>query len=373
MPIEKQDAIVIVGGGIAAAATSYFLTQKGRMNLVILEKEKTAGTGSSGRNAAILRTLIGDPLLRGLARKSAEFYRRPPSGFTSHPLVNPVGVYLAARDAHAADLLASLEDEIGAQGPQNVPPEHLYRQIPLLAAGLTTILFEKDEGVFDVHEIVQSFLSGACKAGAQLRTSCEATSLRIASGAVQGVETSAGFVAAKQVVMACGGWGARLADDAGYPLPLVPFRRHLLVTQPLPQVDKNWPVVWIQGDEFYFRPESGGLLMCGCDAVPVSPEQGETLDPAEIESIAVKAARWLPSLAEARLARAWAGMRTFAPDQRFVVGADPRLKGLFWVAGLGGHGITCAPAVGATAAAWICGHEPDEPAARALAPERLLC
>jgi glycine/D-amino acid oxidase-like deaminating enzyme len=83
--------------------------------------------------------------------------------------------------------------------------------------------------------------------------------------------------------------------------------------------------------------------MCACDTVRVSPEQGETTDPAQVERIAAKAAQWLPLLSEARVARAWAGMRTFAPDDRFVIGADPRLRGLYWAAGLGGHGITCAP------------------------------
>ncbi len=63
---------------------------------------------------------------------------------------------------------------------------------------------------------------------------------------------------AERVIIAGGGWAAELAAKAGCPVPLVPYRRHLLVTEPLPQVDRRWPVVWIQGDEFYFRPEIGG-------------------------------------------------------------------------------------------------------------------
>jgi hypothetical protein len=43
--------------------------------------------------------------------------------------------------------------------------------------------------------------------------------------------------------------------------------------------------------------------MCGCDRVPVSTDQGEITDPAEVESIAMKAARWLPALADVRIAR----------------------------------------------------------------------
>jgi D-arginine dehydrogenase len=131
-------------------------------------------------------------------------------------------------------------------------------------------------------------------------------------------------------------------------------------------------VIWIVGEEFYFRPESGGLLMSGCDTVKVTPEQGEITDHSEVERIAAKAAHWLPSLADARVARAWAGMRTFAPDDLFVVGPDPRLEGLYWVAGMGGHGITCAPAVGTVAADWIAEGKSMHPAAAKLAPDRLI-
>jgi D-arginine dehydrogenase len=131
-------------------------------------------------------------------------------------------------------------------------------------------------------------------------------------------------------------------------------------------------VIWIVGEEFYFRPESGGLLMSGCDTVKVTPEQGEITDHSELERIAAKAAHWLPSLADARVARAWAGMRTFAPDDLFVVGPDPRLEGLYWVAGMGGHGITCAPAVGTVAADWIAEGKSTHPAAAKLAPDRLI-
>ena len=112
--------------------------------------------------------------------------------------------------------------------------------------------------------------------------------------------------------------------------------------------------------------------MSGCDTVKVTPEQGEITDLAQVERIAAKAAQWLPSLADARVARAWAGMRTFVPDELFVVGPDPRLRGLYWVAGMGGHGITCAPVVGSLAADWIAEGKSNHPAAALLAPSRLI-
>jgi D-arginine dehydrogenase len=367
----STDRIIIIGAGMAGASAAYFLTRKGVRNIRILEKEKIAGTQSTGRNAAILRTMIPDPLLNQLARESAEFYHNPPAGFSSEPLVDKVGVYLAATAEHAQTLQKWCTDNPEAKLEQ-VDPSRLYNQVPILAPGLEMVTFQGDDGVMDVHAILQGFIRGACHSGAQLCLGCEFLKLRTSAGRVTGVETSDGFLEASKIIVANGGWASVADTFEAYTLPFTPHRRHLLVTEVLPQINPRWPVVWIVGEEFYFRPESGGLLMCGCDAVKVTPEQGSVMDPSQLERIASKASRWLPSLADARVAKAWAGMRTFVPDDLFVIGSDPRLQGLYWVAGLGGHGITCAPIVGALAADWIVDGGSSHAAAMTLSPNRLV-
>src|SRR5262249_42086919 len=52
--------------------------------------------------------------------------------------------------------------------------------------------------------------------------------------------------------------------------------------------------------------------------------------------------------------RAWAGLRTFAPDRTPVVGFDPRSPDFFWLAGQGGYGVQTAPALARLAAAFAC-------------------
>jgi glycine/D-amino acid oxidase-like deaminating enzyme len=367
----SRERVIIVGAGMAGAATAYFTTLKGLHDVVLLEKEKIAGTQSTGRNAAILRTMIPDPTVNRIARESALFYHNPPGGFASVPLVNKVGVFLAACAEHAPTLNKWCDDNPDS-GIQRREAGILYERIPALAPGLTLVGYSPDDGVLDVHEILQGFIRGACRKGAELCLDREFKSLEARNGRVIGVETSAGFMEASKVVVANGAWASLSETFKGYALPFTPYRRHLLVTEPLPQVRPDWPVVWIVGEEFYFRPESGGLLMSGCDTVKVTPDQGEITDQSELEKIAVKASSWIPSLADAGVARSWAGMRTFAPDERFVVGADPRLKGLYWVAGLGGHGITCAAVYGRVAADWIVEGHSSHPSAAMMSPQRLV-
>jgi len=63
----------------------------------------------------------------------------------------------------------------------------------------------------------------------------------------------------------------------------------------------------------------------------------------------------IPALGNLTVRRSWAGLRTFSMDQGFVIGPDPRLEGFFWVAGLGGHGMTTSAAVGELATDLLLG------------------
>ena len=287
------------------------------------------------------------------------------------PLVDPVGVYLAARAKHTPTLDKWFDDNPEVKS-ERVSAKPIYDKIPILAPGLVTAAYAADDGVLDVHAILQGFIRGACREGAQLRLNCEFKGLKIGNDRIEGVDTSDGFMEASKMVVANGAWASIPSLFKECSLPFTPYRRHLLVTEPLDEVDPRWPVVWIVGEEFYFRPESGGLLMSGCDTAKVTPEQGDIIEQAQLERIADKASFWLPSLSEAQVARVWSGMRTFAPDDMFTIGSDPRVCGLCWVAGLGGHGITCAPAVGAIAADCILHGKSDHPAASGMAPDRLL-
>ena len=83
--------------------------------------------------------------------------------------------------------------------------------------------------------------------------------------------------------------------------------------------------------------------------------------------------RLAPDLVPRAVERRWAGLRTFAPDGRPVLGEDLRLRGLFWLAGQGGCGIVTSPVLGAVAADLIVDGRTDRFDASLLSPTRLAC
>ena len=367
----SNNRIIIIGAGMAGTSTAYFLARRGIGNIRILDKEKLAGMHSSGLNAAILRTMIPERLQNQLACESAEFYFNPPAGFSSEPVVDKTGIYLAASKGNEDTLRGWCRDNPGT-GMEQIPVERIYERIPDLERGLGMATWKANDGVMDIHAILQGFLQGAIRSGTEFCAGVEFLGLRTQNGRVAGVDTSDGFMESDKVVVANGAWASVAGTFGCYSLPFVPYRRHLLVAEAPPDMDSRQPVVWVAGEELYFRPESGGLLICGCDTVAVAPEHGETTDPVQLERIAAKVLRWIPRFSDARVIKTWAGMRTFIHDDQFVIGADPRLPGLYWAAGLGGHGVVCAPLVGRLASDWIADGGSAHPAAAAFSPERLV-
>lgn len=360
--------ILIVGGGIAGCSTAWHLGQRGESGVLLLERESTLGAHSSGRNAAILRTLTESALTTELALQSARFLAAPPAGFCEQPLVDGRGLVLVlGRERPPA--FGAWRRRKGA-AVLDLAPSELRALVPAWRGASEGALHVRDEGRIDIAELMRGFERGARRAGVGIRTGAAVDELLVEGGAVRGVRLAGGErILSERVALAAGGWAGELAAAAGSHLLLRPTRRHLAVTAPDPGIDAAGPVVWSDPDAFYARPESGGMLLCACDTSEVRPDACVP-DESALHSIASKCERLLPALAGAGLAHFWAGLRSFSADGDFLIGPDPRLAGLHWIAALGGHGMSTAAAVGRIAAALLAGSAGEEPLAPALAPAR---
>jgi D-arginine dehydrogenase len=107
---------------------------------------------------------------------------------------------------------------------------------------------------------------------------------------------------------------------------------------------------------FYAEPEPGGLLLSPADETPVAPGDAR---PAELDvALALDRLREATTLPVRSVRRAWAGLRTFAPDRVPVAGFDPDAPGFYWLVGQGGGGIKTAPALAALVATDVLGTTP---------------
>lgn len=368
--VEKT-RIVIIGAGIAGAATAYALARRGCREIVLLEKETLAGTHSSGRNASMMRQNVPEEINCRLAVQSMPFFAAPPADFPYPLEFRRTGSMILASGRFVDEMRASsaMQRRAGLEVIE-LSPQEAARRVPILDASRFEAAFLcPSDGTLDIHSLLQGFLRKATDAGASLRLGVEVQGLRLNNGRVAGVRTSCGEIHADWVVNAAGAWAGGIP---GLPMPaprIRACRRHLVATKPIAGIDRDWPFTWDIASGFYFRAESGGLLMSPCDEEEIGACNSR-VDRSRVEEAAEKALRLLPSLGHAQAAHAWSGLRNLTADHLFLVGEDERASGLFWVAGLGGHGMTASPALGEIAADLLLEGRTERIDARAIRPNR---
>jgi glycine/D-amino acid oxidase-like deaminating enzyme len=347
--------ILIIGGGIAGLSTACHLARAGQGGVVLMERETMPGFYASGHNAGIARRLTGRAEHTALTVPGADLLARA-------RLMRAGGGYLLGAEPGGTRALAEearafgLEAAAGSGSP-----------VPGLRAA--EWLHLPGDGVIDIDAVLRHCADAARAGGARLHFGRQVQGITPGPGGFR-VATDQGPIQARMVVNAAGAWAQEVGRMAGgLDIPFQPLRRHLVwSTAPLP-ADQPW--VWWADRPLYARPESGGVLLCACDeaCVPLPPRGRQPAnDDSFLEGLAGSLKELIPGLAAAPIARVWCGIRTFAPDRRFVVGPDPLQPNLFWVAGLAGHGMTSGLAVGQLAADGILGKN----SGGILKPERLL-
>ncbi len=364
---------VIVGGGFAGIATAFQMTRRGVRDVVILEQETLPGTHSSGRNAGMVRQVVFDDAIASLAREGAALIREAAAEWSLPHLFRRTGSLLLG-GASSWPRLTAAADEARRNGVDVEIWDRpaVERRVEGTAGGdFEAAVYTASDGTVDPHALLQSYLRHAERGGARILSGSKVEEIVVdATGRVSAVRTSTHQIETPCVVNAAGAWAAslgRLADASA--VPLVPYRRHLFYTGALKDRRSEGPFLWNEEHHVYLRPESGGLLLSPCDQTPSEPGiPATTMEAAEL--LATKLQRAFPRELDVPVARSWAGLRTFTPDGRFVIGPDPVVEGFFWVAGLGGHGVTTSAAVGRRAAELIL--DPSGDAENSFSPRRFL-
>jgi len=169
------------------------------------------------------------------------------------------------------------------------------------------------------------------------------------AGAVTGLETSAGQMAAENVIIAAGAWSLELAKPLGLKLPLIAERGYH-ATFADPGISLNHMLSEAER-HFAVTPMEMGIRVAGTE------ELGLADDPPAWQraDVLIKQARALLPRAKLDKVTRWMGPRPGTPDSLPAIGALPGHSNIFIAAGHGHLGLTGGPNTGRIVAALASG------------------
>ncbi|HEX6356582.1 FAD-dependent oxidoreductase [Actinophytocola sp.] len=327
--------IVVIGGGIAGVSIAYELAE--HVKVVLFEAEPELARHTTGRSAAIYAPSYGDGAVREHTVASGPLFGD--GILTPHP-----SLWIAVDD-EGVDHLRALDAE-------PLTPAQAVELCPILRTPLAAAI-DRTAMDIDVMALHARYVRGVKQRGGEIRTGEPVTEVRRAGDGwvVNGLRVDA-------VVDAAGAWADRIAELAGVPtIGLQPLRRTIALARA--DVDPGWPLVADAADRFYFRPESGHLLISPADETPTEPGDAR---PDDLDvAIAIERVNAATTLGLRSVHTAWAGLRSFVADRQPVVGAWPDHPGFVFFAGQGGYGIQMAPSLARTGADVVLGRTPAPP------------
>ncbi|MBT5926247.1 MAG: GcvT family protein [Verrucomicrobia bacterium] len=368
--IPTTAQVVVVGGGIVGCSVAYHLTKLGFTDVVLLEQKALAG-GTTWHAAGMVGRLRTSNSLTKINQYSAELYAGLEAETGHSTGWQQVGSLVVASTKERMTQLyrtAAMAEYLGVQA-DIISATEAGEKWPLLKTDdLLGAVWLSGDGKVIPKETTLALAKGAQMRGAKICENVETLQILHRKGRVAGVETNQGSIEAEYVVLACGMWSRQLGLTCGVSIPLAPVEHHYVVSNPIEGAFDGLPCGRDPDATTYFRGEGNAVVLGAFQKYtkpwlkdPIPSNFSFELLEADWEKYRepLRAGEWrIPKLKEAGYEKFVNGPESFTPDNQFLLGETPELKGLFVSAGFNSAGIACAGGAGKYLAEWMSEGEP---------------
>jgi heterotetrameric sarcosine oxidase gamma subunit len=369
--LPARARVVVIGGGVIGSSVTYHLAHLG-WDVLQLERDRlTSGTtwhaaglmvtfGSTSETSTRMRQYTRD-LYQRLEAETGQSTGFKPVGFIE--IATEPDRLEEYRRVAAFNRLCGIDvHEISAREVGDLFP--LARTDDILAG-----FYVAEDGRANPVDVTMALAKGAKQAGATIVEGVAVQDVLTRDGAVTGVRTSHGDVEAEYVVNCAGMWARQLGARHGVSIPLQAAEHYYLITEPIPGIDPDLPVLEDPASFGYYREEGGGLLLglfegaaapWNVEGIPDDFSFAEiTPDWDRMGPYVEQTMSRIPISSEVGIRKFFCGPESFTPDVSPIVGEAPELRNYFVAAGLNSIGILTGGGLGRAVAQWIVDGRPD--------------
>jgi len=349
--MRRTPDVLVIGGGVIGCAVAHAAAGTGRS--ILLVERGALGGEASGAAAGVLAAgssgeadgpglTLRQSSLGGLATLAATL--REETGLdVEHDVAGVLELALTEADAAAAVARLSARRAAGFRVEWLDAPA-LRREEPCANPAARGALFFADDAVVHPARLVEALAAAARRRGAELTPGAEVLGSERTRGRLARVRVGAEWVAPGAVVLAAGAWAPRVPGIAPG-LRVEPARGQMLALRVAAPLSRR-VLSYADG---YLVPRRDGEALVGATVEHVGFEKAVT--PAGLQALLEKLAALAPGALGAPVARAWAGLRPYAPDGGPIVGRAADTANLVLACGHHRSGILLAPTTAAAVVA----------------------
>ncbi|MGB3485746.1 MAG: FAD-dependent oxidoreductase [Mycobacterium sp.] len=364
--LPDRARVVIVGGGVIGTSVAYHLTKLGITDVVLLEQGQLS-SGTTWHAAGLVGQLRASESATRIVQYSTQLYAELETEVGLSAGYKQCGGVTVARTEDRMIQLRRTVANAAAYGMECelLTPEQALEHYPVMRVDdLVGAIWLPGDGKANPTDLTFALAKGARMRGTRVFEKTRVLDVLTAGARVAGVRTDAGDIEAEIVVNCAGQWAKHLAAMAGVNVPLHSAEHFYVVSEVIPGVHPDLPILRDPDGYTYFKEEVGGLVIGGFEpeAKPwVSPDKipypfefqllEEDWDHFEI--LMNNALLRIPALEVTGIKKFYNGPESFTPDNQFILGEAPECKNFFVGAGFNSVGIATAGGAGRALAEWI--------------------
>jgi glycine cleavage system T protein len=363
--------VVIVGGGIVGCSVAYHLAKRGCTDVVLLERRQLT-CGTTWHAAGLVGQLRATRNLTRLAQYTTDLFAtleaetEQATGFMQRG-----SLAVATNEERFEELKrgASMARVFGLD-VEVITRADIHDLVPLAYVDdLVGGVLLPNDGQTNPIDTTQALAKGARGRGVKIVENVKVDKILVEGGRAIGVATDSGDIRADAVVNCAGMWARELGDAAGAVVPLHAAEHFYIVTEHVDALSPTMPVLRDPDGCGYFKEDAGNLLVgwfepiakpWGTKSIPESfCFDSLPADLEHIEPLMAAATHRMPLLAETGIRLFFNGPESFTPDDRYLLGESPDVRGMFIAAGFNSIGIQSAGGAGKVLADWIVDGRPS--------------
>jgi len=357
--MKRSADCVIIGGGIIGTSVAYYLAKSGMTDVVVLEADYLASGGTGRCGGGIRQQWSTEPNAR-LAMESVRIFTTLEDELDEDIEFLQGGYLVLAytdEDVEQFERNVALQRGLGLEVEILKPGEIGPRVVPQLNTDRVKMAtYCPKDASANPFLATRAYAAAAKRLGVEVELFTPVRRILADNGRVTGVETDRGVISTSRVINAAGSHSVPLARTVGVELPIKPYRREILVTEPLERFFHPMIISFSFG--IYFRQVRHGSVIGGFAYPDEKPGFDQTSSVDFLTTMSKKLAHLMPVLEHVKVVRQWAGLYDVTPDAQPIIGETDGVDGLFQASGFSGHGFMIAPMVSTLLSQIVLGETP---------------